>query len=233
MAGKKILIVEDTKLFLDMETSFLSREDFSIEGTRSGAEAIRIAKSIKPDLVILDHHLPDMNGDRVCRVIRADPALHATKVIVITGDDTRATSELYRGMGCDAVLHKPFTRSDINAAVENALGTNIRQVRRAHTEIPCIVRIDGDGYTCRVLNISVVGMYIEIDLLPEPGRQLEVDLAVPPSIFPVQIDVVVKWTSEMVEREIPRGIGVEFTDLPDDIRELVTDHIEKIVREGK
>jgi len=228
MEKKKILIVDDTRLFLEMEKSFLEREELSIQTTNSGAEAVKIVKATKPDLVILDHHLPDMNGDMICRIIKADPTLRATKVIIVTGDDSAATRELYKGLGCGAVLNKPFTKSDINSTVGKVLGVGTRQIHRVNTVIPCLVRIGPGGYDCRILNISASGMYIEIDFLPEPGRNFEVEFIVPPSISPVQIKVVVMWTSEMVGRDIPRGIGVKFFQIPEDVTELIIDYIEDI-----
>lgn len=114
----------------------------------------------------------------VCRIIKADPTLRATKVIIVTGDDSAATRELYKGLGCGAVLNKPFTKSDINSTVGKVLGVGTRQIHRVNTVIPCLVRIGPGGYDCRILNISASGMYIEIDFLPEPGRNFEVEFIV-------------------------------------------------------
>jgi CheY-like chemotaxis protein len=73
-------------------------------GVQSGGEGLRLAKALAPDLIVLDHRLPDMNGAEVCRRLRDDPETEPVPVIAVT-----AVPDALRSEGCvaDAVLTKP------------------------------------------------------------------------------------------------------------------------------
>ena len=79
----KFLLVDDVELFLNLEKSFLDRESFIIDTARSGKEALEKIRADKPDLVLLDLYMPEMNGDEVCRQIKSDPLTRDIIVIMM------------------------------------------------------------------------------------------------------------------------------------------------------
>jgi DNA-binding response OmpR family regulator len=95
---KKILIVDDDRDLLDVLRLSLKASGFSIATATDGIEALRKARTLQPDLILLDLVLPELDGFAVCETVRKDRALSATPVIALTG----LTSELTRLAGLDA-----------------------------------------------------------------------------------------------------------------------------------
>jgi CheY-like chemotaxis protein len=77
-----------------------------------GEEAVRLAIEHRPDLVLLDLHLPDISGDEVLRRLRADPRTAAIPVVVVSADATPASVERLQQAGADAYLTKPLDVDD-------------------------------------------------------------------------------------------------------------------------
>jgi CheY-like chemotaxis protein len=98
------LVVEDDPENCDALSEALKAVGVRALGVASGLEAVRLAKALAPDLVIIDHRLPDITGAEVCRRLRADPETEPLPVIAVTG-----APDALRDDGCvaDAILTKP------------------------------------------------------------------------------------------------------------------------------
>ncbi len=121
----KMLIVEDQEVLLALLGEiFADRDDYRIHSAREGEEAHRIAKEIKPDIVLLDFQLPTMNGTEVCRLIKSNSSTSHAKVLMLSG--TMRDSEWQRAQeaGADAFVSKPFRIAALREAVENLLKSN-------------------------------------------------------------------------------------------------------------
>ena len=79
-----ILNVDDNEIGRYARSRFLSRAGFSVLEAPTGTEAIRMTRESRPDLVLLDINLPDVNGIEVCRVIKSDPATERTPVLFLS-----------------------------------------------------------------------------------------------------------------------------------------------------
>jgi putative two-component system response regulator len=122
-----ILIVDDDFDARKLLTELLSSEGYDVRTATGGLEALKMAASITPDLILLDVMMPDMNGFDVCLQIRTDPLLQETPVVLITSlNDTDAR---LRGIeaGADDFVSKPFDLSELRARVRN-----IAQLNRYH-----------------------------------------------------------------------------------------------------
>lgn len=85
--AKRILIVDDEqyiRLLLHRTLEDLELEGVEIHFAEDGAEGLRLARALRPDLVFLDVMMPGLSGTEVCRAIRGDPALLATHVVILT-----------------------------------------------------------------------------------------------------------------------------------------------------
>jgi PAS domain S-box-containing protein len=108
-AAATLLYVEDNLANLSLvETILLSRPRWRILPALQGRIGVELAREHRPDLVLLDLHLPDISGEEVLRRLRDDPRTAATPVVVVTADATRATVERLRAAGADAYLTKPL-----------------------------------------------------------------------------------------------------------------------------
>lgn len=84
MIGKKILLAEDDPFILDIYSNALKAAGYRVEIARDGAAALEKAKTLYPDLLILDIGLPKMDGWQVLRALRSNPANQGVKVIILS-----------------------------------------------------------------------------------------------------------------------------------------------------
>jgi DNA-binding response OmpR family regulator len=104
---RKVLVVEDDATVRDVLTTLLGFEDFAIMTASDGPTGLELAESMKPDIVLLDVGLPELDGLEVCRLLRKRSP--NTRVVMLTGRST-AEDELHGvAAGADAYLRKPFS----------------------------------------------------------------------------------------------------------------------------
>ncbi len=110
----KILIVEDDPLIADMVKRYLEREGFKVFWDSEGGSALRTFELIKPDVVILDLMLPDVDGFDLCRVFSQTE----TMVLVLTAKDADEDKIVGLELGADDYLTKPFNMRELIARVK-------------------------------------------------------------------------------------------------------------------
>lgn len=98
------LVVEDDEANCDAFADGLKAVGIRALGVNRGREAVRLAKALAPDLIVVDHWLPDISGAEICRRLRDDPDTEPIPIIAVTG-----APEAMRADGCvaDAILTKP------------------------------------------------------------------------------------------------------------------------------
>jgi two-component system alkaline phosphatase synthesis response regulator PhoP len=118
---KKILVVDDDADLVELLCFNLKKAGFAIGTACEGIEALKKARSIAPDLILLDLMLPELDGFAVCEILRSDKATASMPIIMLTA----LSSELGRftGLDCGAneYLTKPFSPKAIVSHVETLL----------------------------------------------------------------------------------------------------------------
>src|SRR5262249_61158408 len=84
-----VLVVDDDPAMRDALEALLGMEDYRVLLARTGEEGIRLARSLQPDLVLLDVMMPTMNGYEVCRILRQDHDLSQLPIVMVTALDDR------------------------------------------------------------------------------------------------------------------------------------------------
>jgi two-component system, cell cycle response regulator DivK len=107
--AKTVLIVEDNELNLKLFHDLLESHGYDTMGTRSGIEALALARAHRPDLILMDIHLPDVSGLEVTRWIKGDPELCRIPVVAVTAFAMNGDEERIRQGGCEAYLSKPIS----------------------------------------------------------------------------------------------------------------------------
>lgn len=120
--AKKILIVEDEEDILQMlSEAFRELAQYKIIYARDGKEALEISRVDKPDLILLDMHLPKLNGYEVCELVKSDPIMSHTKVIMLSGMTQTFDYERAMIAGADEYITKPFSLHALITKVEELL----------------------------------------------------------------------------------------------------------------
>lgn len=117
-----VLIVEDEESILLSLEFLLGKEGYAVTTARDGAAALHALQTRPPDLVLLDVMLPLIDGFELCRLIRENPALRGTRIMLVTARGREA--EIARGMtlGADAYLTKPFSTRELMEKIRTLLG---------------------------------------------------------------------------------------------------------------
>lgn len=106
---RKLLIVDDDQDLVEVLADVFMRDGrFDVKTVNNGFDAGMMVKEFRPDLVVLDIMLPDINGKEVCQRVRSDPALDEVKVICISGMIEQDKVQDLMAAGADDFMQKPF-----------------------------------------------------------------------------------------------------------------------------
>jgi excisionase family DNA binding protein len=117
---RKVLLVDDDGELVDLMTKVLEEDGrFEVRVASNGFDAGMMVKEYRPDLIVLDVMLPDINGKEVCHRVRADPTLEDVRILCISGMIEEDKIQELRLSGADDFLHKPF---DIEELIDRMCG---------------------------------------------------------------------------------------------------------------
>ena len=106
---RKVLIVDDDQELVELLTDVFDRDGrFDIRTANNGFDAGMLVKEFRPDLVVLDVMLPDINGKEVCQRVRKDENLQSVKIICISGMVEQDKIAELKAAGANDFMHKPF-----------------------------------------------------------------------------------------------------------------------------
>ena len=120
---RKLLIADDDASMRLLVSATLASEDYEILEAGTGLEALRIVESELPDLVLLDVHMPEMNGLEACRRIRAMSGDRVVHIVMLTGAADPCEQDEGIRAGADRYLTKPFRPLQLIEVIEQTLGT--------------------------------------------------------------------------------------------------------------
>jgi diguanylate cyclase (GGDEF)-like protein/PAS domain S-box-containing protein len=127
----KILVVDDDPDLLELTSFILNKEGYEVFQASSGEESLYIARSERPDLVIMDVVLRDMSGLEACRKIKEDKELQGTYVVLLSGIKTSSNSQA-EGLraGADGYIVRPIPNRELLARIDAMI-----RIKRTESEI--------------------------------------------------------------------------------------------------
>ncbi|MEI8356094.1 MAG: response regulator [Deltaproteobacteria bacterium] len=232
MSKPIILLVDDTKLFLELEKSFLKCSSARVLTAGNGRDALEIIRKEKPDLIYMDLHMPEMGGAECCATLKADPLLRSIPVIMVTSAGKEADILLCKEAGCDEFLTKPVNRRLFLEKGRRFLDNLCRN----ETRVPCRARARFSAnnlqYSGVSVDISRWGLYLATEYSLEVKTPLEISLTLPEGdITLTGIKGVVTWQNSGADRVkpgLPQGFGVRFLNLDDDKLDIISAFIAKV-----
>lgn len=119
--GKRILVVDDDREIARLLRAYLEQNGYQVIVAYDGAKALQAIRQERPDLVVLDLMLPDRDGWEVTRLVRSDPALAATPIVMLTARVEDQDKIVGLELGADDYVTKPFNPREVVARVRAVL----------------------------------------------------------------------------------------------------------------
>jgi two-component system cell cycle response regulator DivK len=114
----KVLVIEDNEQNLYLTTFILEKHGYEVIQARGGREGTRLADQDRPDLILLDIQLPEMDGYQVAEVLRSNPALDGVPIVAVTSYAMVGDRERILAAGCSGYIEKPINPDTFVAQVE-------------------------------------------------------------------------------------------------------------------
>ena len=132
----KVLLVDDEPLNLATFEAFLANGGYEIHSLTAPGEVLATARALRPDVILLDVMMPELDGYTVCRQLRSDPLVGVVPIVIVTAlHDTAARLEGLRA-GADDFLTKPCSRDEIRARIRTIVSLNrFRTIAEAETRL--------------------------------------------------------------------------------------------------
>ncbi len=116
----RLLIADDDQELIDTMREVLE-EDFTVETAADGSEALRKAREVHPDVVLVDVSMPKLNGYQACRALRDQPETADIPIIIVTArNDPEDAAKAFQ-VGATDYLSKPFSISQLRARAQTVL----------------------------------------------------------------------------------------------------------------
>ncbi len=126
MPRKSVLIVDDSQAILDALTSAFEEASYDVSSASDGEEVFRKLAAANPDALLLDIYMPKLNGADVCRLVKSHPHWKKTFLVLMSSRITERETDVYKRIGADQVLKKPFDPALAVGLVEKALAGRSR-----------------------------------------------------------------------------------------------------------
>lgn len=180
----RVMVVDDDPDMAGLETEILRYAGMEVLSVQQPLQSLQQAAQFKPDLVILDMHMPDINGMELAVLLRQDPQFLLLPIVFVTADTDTSLHKNMKALGVNAVLTKPFEATDLISTCEHALNqtsalkSRVARVTR-HTQLPQKIN---RSYFFSVLEEEIHGgtqnqntsalYYISVDNLSDLSQQL-------------------------------------------------------------
>jgi CheY-like chemotaxis protein len=120
--AKTILVADDSRMFRQLEQNLLREHGYRLIHAEDGAQAVSLATSESPDLVLLDVQMPIMDGNKALSILKSSERTCHIPVLMLTAEAGPRDRQLMEELGANGVLAKPISRDALLQAVRAAIG---------------------------------------------------------------------------------------------------------------
>jgi CheY-like chemotaxis protein len=124
---RRILLVEDDPMTIALMSDQLNLLGYDVTVAKNGLEAVEMASSESPDLIIMDIMMPKLDGFQAVSRIRENPKVKAIPILVATALARPGSRQVCQDAGCDDYIGKPFTYKQLGAAVKKLLDKQLEK----------------------------------------------------------------------------------------------------------
>jgi len=231
MEKKKILLVNDVQHFLEQEKTFFNRDQFNLLLANSGVDALAIIREEKPDLVFMDLHMSEMDGDKCCKIIKSDQELHKIPVIMVTKGVNEEDFDRSWQSGCDDIIVKPINRLYFMAITKKYLNIQFRKTPRHIARLRMHFGTNQETLLTEFsLNVSTGGVFVETENLLPIDTILALEFILPQNVETIRCNGRVAWVNRpelMVNPNLPVGMGLQFINIAINDMNAIREYIKK------
>ncbi len=119
---KKVLVVDDSDVLRKIVSFNLQKEGYQVFEATNGIEALQVAEKIKPDVIILDVMMPQMDGFEALKRLRSDSSFDSTPIIILTAKGGEEDPRTAISLGANGFLTKPFSPLKLIEEVRRVIG---------------------------------------------------------------------------------------------------------------
>lgn len=223
----RILCIEDEQGLQQVVEYNLRRAGHELLPALTGAEGLQIARSLRPDLVLLDWMLPDVSGTEVCRALKSDPSTREIPVIFVTARAEEVDRIVGFELGAADYVVKPFSVRELTLRIEAVLRRRERVVEKEEQVEVGALRLDEAAHRVWVegapVNLTLLEWKLLLVLFQNRDR-VQSRGALLFSVWGMNVDVTTRTVDTHVKRlrdklrsagayiQTVRGIGYRFTD---------------------
>jgi CheY-like chemotaxis protein len=238
MKNKKVLLVDDVKLIIELEKAFLRGLPVDILVAGNGAEALEIVRTERPDLIYLDLNMPVMDGPSCCRALKAGQETRNIPVIMVTTAGSVADELLCHAAGCDEFITKPINGKIFLEKGRKCIADFERRRRRYSYTAAVEFLQKGEPVSGVITDISRGGLFMSVpdDGFPDDPIDLSFSLPIGEDNVLMAARARVAWENRaeaLIKPSYPVGIGVEFTDIDPQAVAMIEHFFEEALHKKK
>ncbi|MBI1876667.1 MAG: response regulator, partial [Chloroflexi bacterium] len=156
----RIFVVDDDSINLRLTTTILKHAGYEVSTAQNGLEVLQQIEQIRPDLLVLDLEMPDMDGYEVCSRLRSMPNFAHLPILMLTGADSLEEKVKGFEVGADDYLVKPFQRIELEARVKSLMRRSVAPpplvVARPASKVIALFSLRGGvGISSLAINLGV------------------------------------------------------------------------------
>ena len=227
---RKILFADDVKLFVELEKTFFSRDEFDLLVAYDGNQALEIAQQERPALIFMDLHMPELDGDDCCRLLKADPVCRHIPVVMVTHGGREEDMARCRQAGCDEIIFKPINRHTFLAKAGRFLAIDERRETRYQAHLRVRFGAAEELLTDYSINLSTGGLFLETANILPLDVPLAIEFLLPGNGDPIRCSARVAWINhpELPNKpHLPVGMGLQFQDITLKDLDAIRDFVKK------
>ncbi len=118
---KHILLIDDEPAWLTSVSQILTREGYTVKGVATALEALDVLRKFRPDLIVSDLRMPDMNGFDLLEKLKTLPQVSATPVVFLSAIDDFHAKKVAKELGAAGCITKPFEQGDLLSSLKQYL----------------------------------------------------------------------------------------------------------------
>lgn len=122
-----VLLVDDSLMIHRVVGQILTDAGYKVLKAHNGRKGCEMAKTWKPDLIIMDIEMPEMNGIEAAALIKSDPEISTIPTVILTSLGSEEDIKLASDTGAEGFLNKPVSRDDLLSTIKNLLNKTVQE----------------------------------------------------------------------------------------------------------